>query len=151
MRVVEIGPADTHPLRRAILRNGDPGAPVVYPEDDWPGTVHLGVVDDAGELIATSSWVLKAVDGLPSFAAGRGVQLRGMATVLGRQRSGVGGLLFEEGVARAAAGGAGVVWARARDTAIGFYERHGCRVVGDGYIDATSGLPHHTVVRELPA
>ena len=39
--------------------------------------------------------------------------------------------------------------ARARDSALGFYAKHDCRVVGDGFIDATTELPHHVVVRDL--
>ena len=42
-----------------------------------------------------------------------------------------------------------VVWARARDTALPFYVRHGFSTVGVGYVDLTTGLPHHDVIREI--
>ena len=39
------------------------------------------------------------------------------------------------------------MWARARDSALAFYERHGFTTAGLGYADLTTGLPHHDVVR----
>jgi hypothetical protein len=42
-----------------------------------------------------------------------------------------------------------VVWANARDRALAFYEREGFVVVGDGFVDATTQLPHHVVVSRL--
>lgn len=146
MNVREISTADTHPLRRAVLRNGDPSRPASFPEDDLPGTFHLGIVDDAGALVATSSWMPKPC---AEFPEARAVQLRGMATAATMQGTGVGGMLLEAGAQRCAAAGFELMWARARDSALGFYAKHDCRVVGDGFIDATTELPHHVVVRDL--
>ncbi|MCU1367174.1 MAG: hypothetical protein JWN39_2813 [Ilumatobacteraceae bacterium] len=146
MRVVEITTTDTHALRRAVLRNADPARSVDFPEDDLPGTFHLGVVDSAGRIVATSSWVPKPSTEFPAATA---VQLRGMATDASMQGTGVGGLLIEAGAQRCAAAGFDLLWARARDSALAFYAKHACRVVGDGFVDATTGLPHHVVVRDL--
>jgi GNAT superfamily N-acetyltransferase len=146
MRVAEIDPAETHVLRRTVLRDDDPARSVTFEGDGSPGTVHLGVLDDSGAIIAVSTWIPNSWAGEPSR---RAVQLRGMATAVEWQGTGVGRLLFVEGISRAAAAGFDVMWARARDSALGFYERHGCRVHGDGFIDATTGLPHHIVVRDL--
>jgi GNAT superfamily N-acetyltransferase len=66
-----------------------------------------------------------------------------------RRGHGSGALLLAAGLERAGARGADVVWANARDTALAFYERHGFRVVGDGFVDATTALPHHRIVRTL--
>jgi predicted GNAT family N-acyltransferase len=140
--IVEITAEETYPLRRSVLRNGDPDAPVVYPQDQWPGMVHLGVRLD-GLLVGTSSWVPHA---FPGNSLARAVQLRGMATAHSMQGTGLGGVLLEAGCARAASA-VPVVWARARDAALAFYTRHGFVVTGDGFIDDTSGLPHHLVHR----
>ncbi len=51
---------------------------------------------------------------------------------------------------RAFADGAETVWANARDTALGFYRRHGFEVVDDGFLDATTALPHHRIRRHRP-
>ena len=146
LRVVEISTADTHALRRAVLRNGDPARSVDFPEDDLPGTFHLGVRDGADRIVATSSWVPRPSAEFPDASA---VQLRGMATDASMQGTGVGGLLIEAGVERCASAGFDLMWARARDSALAFYAKHACRVVGEGFVDATTELPHHIVVRDL--
>jgi len=140
--VVELTPEETHPLRLAVLRADTPTKDVVFPEDTWPGAVHLGLrLGD--ELVATSSWVPREHAGTPA------VQLRGMATTGHMQGSGLGGVLLEAGCARYAAKGVPLVWARARDAALGFYLRHAFVVEGDGFVDAATQLPHHLVVRHL--
>jgi predicted GNAT family N-acyltransferase len=146
--VVEISSAETHALRRAVLRDGDPTRTVVYPEDDLADTVHLGIRDANGTVVATSSWTPKPLDAFPDE---RAVQLRGMAIAAGMQGAGIGGLLFETAVTRWSDDGFDLVWARARDSALNFYAKHGCRVVGDGFTDDTTRLPHHIVVRQLGA
>ena len=72
-----------------------------------------------------------------------------MATADGVRGTGVGGVLVEAGCLRCAGAGGRLVWARARDAALRFYARHGFDVVGDGFIDATTALPHHVVRRAL--
>ena len=142
LEIVEITAMDTHPLRLSVLRFDTPTKEVVFPEDDWPGSWHLGARRD-GELVATSSWV-------PRDHGGRaGVQLRGMATARHLQGSGVGGRLLEAGCDLALERGFGLVWARARDAALDFYLRHAFEVEGDGFVDQVTLLPHHLVVRTL--
>lgn len=150
LHVVELSAAESHPVRQAVLRDGDPSAVVTFPEDTWAGVFHLGA--RAGEaLVGVSTWIPRPVpDELgDSGADGAAVQLRGMATADGWRGSGVGALLVEAGCARCRRGGATVVWARARDTALDFYRRHEFDVVGDGFVDATTQLPHHLVRRTL--
>jgi GNAT superfamily N-acetyltransferase len=140
--IEEISAADTHDLRRSVLRFDTPTKDVVFPEDELPGSWHLGARLD-GELVATSSWVPRAHEGAPA------VQLRGMATHRGMQGSGIGGVLLEHGCRLAGERGFTLVWARARDTAVPFYERHEFVVDGEGFIDDATQLPHHVVVRTL--
>ncbi len=146
MRVVELRLTDTYPLRRAVLRDNDPARSVAFAEDDDPHTFHLGVEDDVGNVVATSTWSPRPAPGADDR---RAIQLRGMATAALVQRTGVGGLLIEAGAARCTAAGYEILWANARDTAVPFYERHGCQVSGDGFIDPVTKLAHHVVVREL--
>jgi GNAT superfamily N-acetyltransferase len=143
--VVEIAAADTHVLRRAVLREGDPNRLVEFPEDAMPETVHLGI-RASGRLVATSSWTPKPCAEMPGP---RAVQLRGMATDSTLQGAGLGGRLLEAAVARFTDAGYDMIWARARDSALGFYAKHGCRIVGEGFVDGATGLPHHIVVRDL--
>jgi len=140
--VVEIAADETHALRLQMLRNDTPSAIVTFPEDDLPGTLHLGVRDTDGHIVAISTWIPRQFHDRPA------VQLRGMATAAHLQGRGVGAILVEAGCARAAAT-APLVWARARDTALGFYLRHGFAVDGDGFIDEQTQKPHHLIVRRL--
>ncbi len=140
--VVELTPEETHPLRLAVLRAATPTKEVVFPEDVWPGALHLGI-RLAGELVATSSWIPREHNGQPA------IQLRGMATAHRVQGTGIGGLLLEAGCSRYQAAGESMLWARARDGALAFYMRHNFEVEGDGFIDQATQLPHHLVVRRI--
>ena len=62
---------------------------------------------------------------------------------------GLGALLIERGMRHAASVGAAIVWARARDSALYFYERRGFEVRGEGFIDGPTAMPHHIVVRTV--
>ena len=145
MHVVELSAEQTHDLRRRVLRDGTPSDEVHFEGDDLPTTLHLGVVLD-GAIVAISTWRPKPYPDLP---ASDGVQLRGMASSPDVRGSGAATLLLRTGIDRAAATGAELVWARARDTALGFYEGHGFATVGRGYVDLTTGLPHHDIVLRL--
>ncbi|MEP7115044.1 MAG: GNAT family N-acetyltransferase [Ilumatobacteraceae bacterium] len=139
--VVELTAEETHPLRRAVLRNDTPTDVVAFAEDEAAGTTHLGVRNADG-IVAVSSWIPRPFLGEPA------VQLRGMATAPSIQGRGVGTLLLESGCQRAASI-APLVWARARDSALPFYLRHGFTVEGDGFIDESTQKPHHLIMRRL--
>jgi GNAT superfamily N-acetyltransferase len=144
-RVVDISSADTHEVRMAVLRKGTPSRDPRYAQDDLPDTRHLGArIDD--RLVATSTWLPAP---WPHDTTATALQLRGMAVLDDVQGLGVGRLLLDAGVARAREAGARYVWARARDSAIGFYERAGFTVVGDVFVDDATGLDHHLVVLTL--
>lgn len=133
------------PLRMRVLRDGTPSRDPRYPEDDLDGTVHLGTVHD-GRVVATSTWLPRPCPVAPDE---RAVQLRGMAVDPALQGTGVGRALLRAGTARAREGGASLVWARARDTALGFYSAEGFETVGDAFIDDSTGLSHHLVLLRL--
>lgn len=144
-RIAELSAEETHGLRLAVLRADTLTKDVSFVEDTWPGVVHLGLYEGE-ELIGTSSWIPRPWAGEPDSAA---VQLRGMATLQGAQGTGVGTELLRAGIDRAAAAGAALVWANARDAALAFYRRHGFEVIGEGFVDATTQLPHHVLIHRL--
>jgi len=145
IEIVELGPADTYPLRRTVLRDGTSSDVVEFDGDDLPDTVHLGVRVD-GVLVSISTWLERDA---PDLASRRGVQLRGMATAPGHRGTGVSTALLEAGLERCRRSGFDVVWARARTSALNFYVRHGFQPIGDDYIDATTGLAHHDIIHFL--
>lgn len=144
--LVELRAADTHDLRRRVLRSGTPSDVVVFDGDEQESTFHLGWRVD-GELVATSTWIDRPYPDLPTEHA---FQVRGMATAPALRGRGIGALLLAAGFDRCHAAGATTVWAHARDTALEFYLRHGFRTHGPGYVDLDTGLPHHDVIHRLP-
>ena len=132
-------------LRVAVLRKGTPATDCNYPEDIYPDVVHFGIIHE-GTAIATSSWFMKECPEKPGVTA---MQLKGMAIAENLQGAGIGALLIDAGVALAKERGATIAWARARDSAMGFYERLGFTSTGEGFIDGPTAMPHHIVVRSL--
>lgn len=143
--VVEITSADTHDLRLRVLRAGTPSSSVRFPQDDHEDTVHLGAfVED--RLVGVATLFPSPTPWRPERHA---VQLRGMAVEPVLQGAGVGQALLEGAVERLRARGVEVLWANARDTALGFYQRLGMSVVGEGFVSKDTDLPHHVVVLDL--
>ena len=139
--IVELSAEETHPLRLTVLRGDTPTKVVAFAEDLVPGTFHLGI-RDGPDVIAVSTWIPRPYNDSPA------IQLRGMATAAHLQGHGLGTLLLEAGCERSATM-ADLVWARARDTALEFYLRHGFTVEGDGFVDEQTQKPHHFIVRRL--
>ena len=133
------------PLRVEVLRKGTPTGHCSYPEDSYDDAVHLGIVRDR-DVVATSTWFNKACPLQDDLLA---VQLKGMAVSERLHGAGLGEQLIAAGIALAADRGASLVWARARDSALGFYIKCSFTAVGDGFIDEPTGMPHHIVVRHL--
>jgi predicted GNAT family N-acyltransferase len=69
-----------------------------------------------------------------------------MATEPDARGTGASAEVLQAGLARCAAAGSSVVWARARVAALSFYERHGFEGRGAQYVDLTTGLPHRDIV-----
>lgn len=143
--IVDLRPEDTHALRRAILRDGTASDVVVFDGDELATTLHLGARLD-GEIIAISTWLKRDHPDHPDRS---GVQLRGMATLPSRRGTGVSTVLLKVGIDRCRAASTKLVWARARVTALSFYVRRGFEPVGDDYVDSTTGLAHHDIIRLL--
>ena len=132
-------------LRVAVLRQGTPATDCNYPEDNYPDVVHFGIIHE-GVAVATSSWFMKEC---PEKLGVTAMQLKGMAVAENLQGAGLGALLIDAGLALAKERGATIAWARARDSAMGFYERLGFTSTGEGFIDGPTAMPHHIVVRSL--
>jgi GNAT superfamily N-acetyltransferase len=145
MNVERVTLDDIHELRVRVLRKGTPATHANYPEDQYDDVVHLAIRVD-GDVVATSTWFSKECPELPGQSA---VQLKGMAVDDSLQTTGFGRALIDAGISLAKERGATLVWARARDTAVGFYEKCGFSVIGDGFIDEPTAMPHHIVIRTI--
>lgn len=133
------------PLRRKVLRDGTPSQDPRYAEDDLEGTVHFAAIADGG-IVGTSTWLSRDYPHAPGIPA---VQLKGMAVDQSLQSSGIGVLLLRHGIEEAERNGARLVWARARDVALVFYQRNGFTVEGDAFIDEATGMSHHLVAMTI--
>lgn len=133
------------PVRLDVLRRGTPSRLATYDGDSEPTTVHIGA-ELSGSVVATSTWLMRP---WPDDAQSPAVQLRGMAVLDSMQNTGVGKALIDAGIAHAHERGARYVWAKARDSALYFYERRGFAVEGEQFIEPASGVPHHLVVLDL--
>ena len=140
---------ETYALRRAVLRAGAPEAIVHYDTDDRPGTWHLGAVDDEGRVVATSTYFPQPCP-VPGYDPGA-YRLRSMAVAPGSQGAGVGRAVLRAGIERLEDDWVSLLWANARNSALGFYERCGFEAVWPSFVDADSGLPHTVVLRRLGA
>ena len=137
--------AETLDLRQRVLRDHLPGLGATSASDDLPQTWHLGAFRD-GKLLGVVSGFADEAPGRPGVAAQR---FRFMAVDPEAQGTGVGRALMTEVITRARHLGAALLWANGRDTALGFYTGMGFAVVGEGFSDTTSQLPHHVVMLEL--
>ncbi|WP_420451018.1 GNAT family N-acetyltransferase [Ilumatobacter sp.] len=141
--VRRLAPAETHDLRRRVLRDGDDAAVVVWSGDDDPSTVHLGVALD-GRVVAISTWLsAPGPDGVTA------TQLRGMATDPAEVGRGHGRALLRAGIDHARRRGSAMVWANARSTALDFYLRSGFCASGPEFETAEVHLPHRLVTRDV--
>jgi GNAT superfamily N-acetyltransferase len=143
---VEIRPvaaAETYDLRARVLRDGDLSAAVVS-DDDLEGAWHLGA-HRSSLLVGVASFYPRPC---PSASDVDAVQLRFMAVDPAARRRGVGRGLLNRAIQELRRRQVPLLWANGRDTALGFYERAGFTVVGEGFIHEP-GLPHHLITLDL--
>jgi GNAT superfamily N-acetyltransferase len=137
-------------LRYVVLREplGLPFEQTLFPGDEFADTLHVvGMLDGKGVgcLTLMPPGEMPSESGLSEKGwAGRSVQLRGMAVVGELQGRGVGSLLLDHvrGIARQEGW---VLWCKAREKAVGFYESNGWRVVGAKFDIADIGV-HYWMV-----
>jgi GNAT superfamily N-acetyltransferase len=141
--VIPLHLSEILPVRVAVLRKDTPVDHCNYPEDNYPDVIHLGIMRN-NTVVATSTWFTKEC---PEQLGVPALQLKGMAVAEALQGAGLGSLLIEAGISIARDRGAHIVWARARDSAMGFYERLHFVSTGEGFIDGPTAMLHHIVIR----
>ena len=141
---VRITAEDARPVRHRVLRPGQPVDRLVYPGDDAPTTLHLGVRLGDGELVAVASFYHEPMPGLDAHA----IRLRGMATLPEHRAQGHGRRLVKHAIAEIARTHGEpptALWCNARISAAGYYERLGFRCRGDLF-DIPDIGPHAVMV-----
>jgi len=137
----------TRELRHAVLR---PGLPVGILDSPMDGVAVEIAAWDGERLVGTARVFSQPWDGDPFPGSDSGAwQLRGMAVEPAYQGQGIGGRVLAEAVTAAREGGAFFLWANARTSALGFYQRHGWAARGEEFIYPESGIPHYKVTFTL--
>lgn len=134
-------PEEIRALRMSVLRPGFPIGPSDY--DQWPQTRHVAAF--AGDVAVGCASVFP----YPYDGVDDAWQLRGMAVAPDRQGTGLGAQVLLGAIDVVRAAGGPLLWANARVTALGFYERLGFDVVGEEFVHGPLELPHRVVVRRL--
>ncbi len=130
-------------LRHRILRAGLPLETACLHGDQDESTRHLGLW--GGEtLLGCVSLMVAPCDGLPAM------QLRGMAIAREAQGRQYGRLLLHEAEQLVAQVGFSLIWCNARETARGFYARHGWQVTSAPYFIEHAGM-HVRMQKSLAA
>ena len=141
-----VGADELVDLRRRVLRGADPRASASDPRDGDVDALHLGGFL-AGRLVASASWFPCAG---PIDVDGAAYQLRFMATDFDVQGRGYGSVMLERSRAELGSRGAVQIWAKARDSALGFYRATGWTVVeGSEHVSAETGLAHTVIYMML--
>lgn len=135
---------DTHAIRHAVLRPNQPISTCHYPDDDLPEAAHLGafVEDDLVGIISVYPQSHPQVD------ASKAWRIRGMATLPSVRGLGLGMSLLQAAEAHVAQQQGAVLWANARLSAMGFYERAGYQKLGELFEMPNIG-PHYVIQKML--
>jgi GNAT superfamily N-acetyltransferase len=134
------------PLRLSVLRKGWPEESVHTERDDDPDTLHLAAFA-GGDVIGV---VTLFPDPFPEDGTRSAARFRWMAVDEAWRGRGAGEALIRHSARLLQVDGIELMWATGRDSALGFYERLGFRVIDDGYVDV-NGIGHHHVVIEPTA
>lgn len=132
-------------LRHRVLRPGRPLEAAQYPEDRFDSTRHFALFDEHGAPLSCLTLIESTWQGERAW------QLRGMATDERVRATGVGSLLLpwvqEQFVSEF---GPLPLWCNARAKAVGFYAKHGWKVVSDEFEVPDVG-PHFKMLWRPPS
>lgn len=151
MNIIEINASDTLVLRQKLLRQNLKPQDCHFPGDNDETTFHLGcnrgnkgsVGDVSDDLVGIVSMYKRSNEAVHD---GCGFQIRAMASDESVRGKGVGLKLLVVAQKIALQHGADYIWANARATAVGFYEKAGYKVLGEKFEIAGVG-PHYLVYR----
>jgi ribosomal protein S18 acetylase RimI-like enzyme len=135
----------TYPLRHVLLYPQRQVQEVVYPGDEDPDAVHLGLFIGVS-LVGIASFLPES---LPRKEGG--YRLRGLAILPAVQRQGVGRSLVGFGIDRVREKGGAYVWCNARVAAVPFYEQLGFRTLSELFDIPGIGLHRRMILTFDPA
>lgn len=127
------------PLRSRVLRDGMAAEECIFPGDELESTFHLADIEkEQVRCIATFH-----LQGRPEFA-GKGYQLRGMATAAATRGQGVGTRLLNFAIVYLRGINADYLWCNARQGAYSFYLGQGFEFISPEF--EIPGIGPHRVM-----
>ena len=144
MEVRNITAQQARPLRHALLRPGHKIEESIYPGDDDPSTLHLGLYD--GDALVGVATVLNQAR--PGTTNPNSWRLRGMGVHESYRNRGQGTKMLEICIAYVSEADGDEFWCNARVAARTFYEREGFEAEGERFDVPASG-PHYLMVKKL--
>ncbi len=141
VRVAELD--EVRPLQRAVLR---PNGPLPGDRPPSADALHVAALRN-GSVIGAATLLPEEWPG-PGVVRHPSWRLRAMVVAEAERGTGVGRAVLDRAVELAVSQGVGSLWAEARSSALGFYERTGWTVDGDEWIKAGIG-PHRYIHRDL--
>ena len=130
-------------LRHVMLRQGLPREAAIFPGDEVPTNYHIGAFVDGAKNVGCATFHFSEWQSEPAW------RLRGMATLSGFQKYGVGRSMLEFAEEMIGAESpVRLLWCDARTPAVPFYERQGWRVVSEEFFIPTAG-PHFKMVKRI--
>lgn len=130
-------------LRKAVLRAGMPDVSAEFPGDNDPRVRHFAAIHE-GRAVGCLTLIPSTFEGKAAW------QLRGMAVDPAFQGAGLGHRLLVLAVTTMAQDAATVWWCNARVSAVGFYQKHGWKIVSEVYEIPPIG-PHYKMAWNRPS
>lgn len=127
------------PLRAKVLRDGKPAGECAFPGDERESTFHLADIKQE-QVICVATFHLQSH---PDFA-GKGYQLRGMATESDYRGHGLGTRLVNFAIVYLRGMKADYIWCNARKNAYSFYMSQGFEFIS-GEFEVPDIGPHRTM------
>lgn len=135
---------DVLPVRNEVLREGKLTLEQCrFPGDDAEDAFHLGYFD-AEKLVCIVTFFPKNYDGY----AGKGYQLRGMATLESHRSKGIGNQLVNFAIVYLRGQKANYIWCNARKKALRFYASLGFEIISDEFEVPKIG-PHRVMYLKI--
>jgi GNAT superfamily N-acetyltransferase len=144
-----ISAQQTHEVRHAVLRKGMAREHCIFSGDELATTFHLGIFYE-GEIVGVATFLLKVKTEVCNAHPDAKImyQLRGMAIMEKHQGKGLGHKLIECSEEKLREYDADLLWFHARTSAVKFYQKMGCIVLGEE-IQLEPAGPHFKMYKLL--
>jgi len=142
--IFQISATDTYAVRSPVLRSGLPMESCRFEGDALTTTMHFGIFRNA----LLSGVVSLFSQSTPFFANPKQIQIRGMAVMPEYRNCGFGAALVRHAETIAKIQNADLIWFKARQTAVGFYEKMGYQKIGQPFNIGDIGM-HFIMYKHL--